>query len=157
VVDRHARCPLDAGRIIFSRSFGDHGAQITPAGAWRRREEIAWSPMSRKNIRPASEWATGRGTIHHRDDYDQVQREFREISSCPSSSTIRPVRLKSARRRKRNQYPDPAKRAFINDLVCEGCGDCGVKSNCVSVLPLETEFRSQAHDRPVVLYKISPA
>ena len=44
------------------------------------------------------------------------------------------------RRRKRNLYPDPAKRVVINDLVCEGCGDCGVKSNCVSVLPLETEF-----------------
>ena len=44
------------------------------------------------------------------------------------------------RRRKRNVYPDPPKRVFINDLVCEGCGDCGVKSNCVSVLPLETEF-----------------
>ncbi len=44
------------------------------------------------------------------------------------------------RRRKRNAYPDPAKRAFINDLVCEGCGDCGVKSNCVSIVPQETEF-----------------
>jgi indolepyruvate ferredoxin oxidoreductase len=44
------------------------------------------------------------------------------------------------RRRKRNLYPDPPKRVLINDLVCEGCGDCGVKSNCVSVLPLETEF-----------------
>ena len=41
------------------------------------------------------------------------------------------------RRRKQGQYPDPQKRVFINDLVCEGCGDCGVKSNCVAVVPLE--------------------
>ena len=44
------------------------------------------------------------------------------------------------RRRKRNAFPDPAKRAVINEMVCEGCGDCGVQSNCVSVQPLETEW-----------------
>ena len=44
------------------------------------------------------------------------------------------------RRRKRGKFADPAKRVVINELVCEGCGDCGVKSNCVSVAPVETEF-----------------
>jgi indolepyruvate ferredoxin oxidoreductase len=85
------------------------------------------------------EWAPG-VTIHHRDDYDQVQREFREIPGLSVIIYDQTCAAEKRRRRKRNQYPDPAKRAFINDLVCEGCGDCGVKSNCVSVLPLETEF-----------------
>jgi indolepyruvate ferredoxin oxidoreductase len=86
-----------------------------------------------------AEWAPG-VTVHHRDDYDQVQREFREISGLSVIIYDQTCAAEKRRRRKRNQYPDPAKRAFINDLVCEGCGDCGVKSNCVSVLPLETEF-----------------
>jgi len=85
------------------------------------------------------EWAPG-VTVHHRDDYDQVQREFREIAGLSVIIYDQTCAAEKRRRRKRNQYPDPAKRAFINDLVCEGCGDCGVKSNCVSVLPLETEF-----------------
>ncbi|MGQ0579097.1 MAG: indolepyruvate ferredoxin oxidoreductase family protein [Betaproteobacteria bacterium] len=85
------------------------------------------------------EWAPG-VTIHHRDDYDQVQRQFREVPGLSVIVYDQTCAAEKRRRRKRNQYPDPAKRAFINDLVCEGCGDCGVKSNCVSVLPLETEF-----------------
>src|SRR5581483_8789239 len=52
------------------------------------------------------------------------------------------------RRRKRGEYPDPPQRIFINELVCEGCGDCGVQSNCVAIVPVETEFsRKRAIDQ----------
>jgi indolepyruvate ferredoxin oxidoreductase len=78
--------------------------------------------------------------VWHRDDYDRVQREFREIEGTSAIIYDQTCASEKRRRRKRNAFPDPAKRAFINDLVCEGCGDCGVKSNCVSVVPLETEF-----------------
>jgi indolepyruvate ferredoxin oxidoreductase len=78
--------------------------------------------------------------IYHRDDYDVVQRDMREIQGCTVIVYDQTCAAEKRRRRKRNLYPDPAKRVVINDLVCEGCGDCGVKSNCVSVLPLETEF-----------------
>ena len=79
-------------------------------------------------------------SIYHRDDYDRVQREMREIPGCSVIVYDQTCAAEKRRRRKRRLFPDPAKRVVINDLVCEGCGDCGVKSNCVSVLPLETEF-----------------
>ncbi|HYL17806.1 MAG TPA: indolepyruvate ferredoxin oxidoreductase family protein [Burkholderiales bacterium] len=79
-------------------------------------------------------------SIYHRDDYDRVQREMREIPGCSVIVYDQTCAAEKRRRRKRKLFPDPAKRVVINDLVCEGCGDCGVKSNCVSVLPLETEF-----------------
>jgi len=78
--------------------------------------------------------------IHHRDDYDKVQKAIREIEGTTAIIYDQTCASEKRRRRKRNAYPDPAKRAFINDLVCEGCGDCGVQSNCVSIAPLETEF-----------------
>ena len=78
--------------------------------------------------------------VHHRDDYDRVQREIREIEGTTVIIYDQTCASEKRRRRKRNAYPDPAKRAFINDLVCEGCGDCGVQSNCVSIVPQETEF-----------------
>ncbi|MEX5502217.1 indolepyruvate ferredoxin oxidoreductase family protein [Pseudomonas putida] len=79
-------------------------------------------------------------TVHHRDELDKVQRELREVTGTSILIYDQTCAAEKRRRRKRGTFPDPAKRVVINDLVCEGCGDCGVQSNCVSVQPLETEF-----------------
>ncbi len=79
-------------------------------------------------------------TIHHRDELDPVQRELATIPGCTVMIYDQTCAAEKRRRRKRGMFPDPDKRVIINELVCEGCGDCGVKSNCVSVQPLETEW-----------------
>ncbi len=79
-------------------------------------------------------------TIHHRSELDAVQRELREIDGVTVVIYDQTCAAEKRRRRKRGTFPDPDKRVIINELVCEGCGDCSVKSNCVSVQPLETEF-----------------
>jgi indolepyruvate ferredoxin oxidoreductase len=79
-------------------------------------------------------------TIHHRDDMDAVQKSLREEKGVSVLLYDQTCAAEKRRRRKRGTFPDPDKRVIINELVCEGCGDCGVKSNCVSVQPVETEF-----------------
>ena len=78
--------------------------------------------------------------VHHRDELDKVQREFREIAGLTAIIYDQTCATEKRRRRKRGTMVDPAVRVMINELVCEGCGDCSVKSNCLSVEPLETEF-----------------
>ena len=78
--------------------------------------------------------------VHHRRNLDAVQRELREIPGLTVLIYDQTCAAEKRRRRKRGEFPDPARRAFINDAVCEGCGDCSVKSNCVSVKPLPTEL-----------------
>jgi indolepyruvate ferredoxin oxidoreductase len=78
--------------------------------------------------------------VMHRDVLDGVQRELREIKGVTALIYDQTCASEKRRRRKRNAYPDPPKRAVINELVCEGCGDCSKQSNCLSVEPVETEF-----------------
>jgi indolepyruvate ferredoxin oxidoreductase len=85
------------------------------------------------------EWAPG-VTVRHRSELDAVQRELRGQPGVSAMIYDQTCAAEKRRRRKHGAYPDPARRAVINEAVCEGCGDCSVQSNCLSVEPLETEL-----------------
>jgi indolepyruvate ferredoxin oxidoreductase len=78
--------------------------------------------------------------VQHRDELDRIQREFRELKGTTVILYDQTCATEKRRRRKRGKLATPDKRVVINELVCEGCGDCGVQSNCLSVEPVETEF-----------------
>ncbi|MYM29054.1 indolepyruvate ferredoxin oxidoreductase family protein [Duganella sp. CY15W] len=79
-------------------------------------------------------------SLHDRKDMDAVQRELRELPGASVLIYDQTCAAEKRRRRKKGEFPDLAKRMVINEAVCEGCGDCGIQSNCVSILPKETEF-----------------
>ncbi len=86
--------------------------------------------------------------IHPRDDLDQVQRDLRDWPGVSALIYDQTCAAEKRRRRKRGLYPDPQRRVLINMEVCEGCGDCSTQSNCLSVIPVETEFgRKRAIDQ----------
>jgi indolepyruvate ferredoxin oxidoreductase len=86
--------------------------------------------------------------VRHRADLDAVQRELREVKGVTALVYDQTCAAEKRRRRKRGRFPDPARRVVINDLVCEGCGDCSQTSNCLAVVPVETEFgRKRAIDQ----------
>jgi len=76
--------------------------------------------------------------VHHRSALDAVQRELREIAATTVLIYDQTCATEKRRRRKRGTYPAAPRRAYINPAVCEGCGDCSVQSNCLSVEPLDT-------------------
>jgi len=79
-------------------------------------------------------------SVHHRDELDLVQRRLREVRGVSALVYVQTCAAEKRRRRKRGLLPDPNKRVFINTAVCEGCGDCSVQSNCLSIQPIETAF-----------------
>ncbi|MCA0272874.1 MAG: indolepyruvate ferredoxin oxidoreductase family protein [Proteobacteria bacterium] len=86
--------------------------------------------------------------FHERHELPMIQKKCSEIKGVSVILYIQTCAAEKRRRRKRGQFPDPDKRVFINTDVCEGCGDCGVQSNCVSIVPVETELgRKRAIDQ----------
>jgi indolepyruvate ferredoxin oxidoreductase len=87
----------------------------------------------------ATDWPAGT-SIRSRKDLDAVQRELAATEGTTVLIYDQTCASEKRRRRKRGEEPDPDARIFINTRVCEGCGDCGVKSNCIAIQPVETEF-----------------
>ncbi|MCB1929592.1 MAG: indolepyruvate ferredoxin oxidoreductase family protein [Rhodocyclaceae bacterium] len=86
--------------------------------------------------------------VRHRQELESIQRDLRETPGVSALIYDQTCAAEKRRRRKRGLYPDPARRVFINQAVCEGCGDCSTQSNCMSVVPVETEFgRKRAIDQ----------
>jgi indolepyruvate ferredoxin oxidoreductase len=102
-----------------------------------KRVALVTEDLSRYNDRSALPALV---TLHDRKDMDAVQRELREIEGVSVLIYDQTCAAEKRRRRKKGEFPDPNKRMVINEAVCEGCGDCGVQSNCTSILPKETEF-----------------
>jgi len=87
-------------------------------------------------------------TIDHRDELDRIQRELRETPGCTVLIYEQTCAAEKRRRRKKGRFPDPPKRMFIAEDVCEGCGDCSVQSTCVSIVPKATALgRKRAIDQ----------
>ncbi len=76
--------------------------------------------------------------VHHRRELDAIQRELRMMKGVTVLVHDQTCAAEKRRRRKKKEMPEPSRRLFINTAVCEGCGDCGVQSNCLSIVPVET-------------------
>ncbi|WP_180982513.1 indolepyruvate ferredoxin oxidoreductase family protein [Methylocella silvestris] len=136
-------------KILFNDAIAMTGGQRLEGGLTvdRIARQLAAENVARITVvtdepqkYPADlEWPPG-VAIFPREKLDEAQRALADVRGVSILIYDQTCAAEKRRRRKRGEYPDPPKRVIINELVCEGCGDCGVKSNCVSIQPLETEF-----------------
>jgi len=127
---------MTGGQPVGERSEGHSVVQIAmsmKAEGAQRIVVVTDEPEKYKGV------ALAEGVrVFHRDELDRIQREMREIKGTTVIIYDQTCATEKRRRRKRGTMVDPAVRVMINEEVCEGCGDCGVQSNCLSVEPLET-------------------
>lgn len=114
-------------------SVGDITRQVTAEGA---RHVVVVT--DRPELYDAKSGLARGVEVLHRDRLDTIQRQLRDIPGVTVLVYEQTCAAEKRRRRKRKEFPDPPKRMFINEAVCEGCGDCSVQSNCVSLFPVET-------------------
>ena len=130
--DQHNEGDLDAARIVAElKAMGIKSLEIV----YDEKEDV--------------DFAAFKGTpTHERAELQAVQERMAKTKGVSAIVYIQTCAAEKRRRRKRGLFPDPDKRLFINTDVCEGCGDCGVQSNCVSIVPAETELgRKRAIDQ----------
>ena len=111
----------------------------SPSSFIRKASATSISSRKTRDAYPASDIAPG-VKVAHRDELDAVQRTCRTLKGTSAIVFVQTCAAEKRRRRKRGLMEDPARRVMINPAVCEGCGDCSVQSNCISVEPLETEM-----------------
>jgi len=136
-------------KVLYNDAVAMTGGQpvdgpLSPAAVTRQLAAEGVSPIYLVTDTPeayenARDLAPGT-VVEHRAQMNRVQIALREIKGVSGLVYVQTCAAEKRRRRKRGTFPNPPKRLFINPAVCEGCGDCGVKSNCVSVIPDETEF-----------------
>ena len=135
-------------KILFNDAVAmtggqSHDGSLTPQIISRQIKaegvEEIWLVSDEPEKYSQSELAPG-VKIQHRDYLEDVQKHLRDVPGCTAIIYDQTCANEKRRRRKRGILEDPNKWAFINPLVCEGCGDCSVQSNCISIEPLETDF-----------------
>ena len=141
-----ASCTTITYKILFNDAVAMTGGQTNDGGlnATRIVEEMRGIGVQHLAVvydekEDVSSAHFPRGTdLYPREQLQSVQEKFRTLLGVSVIVYVQTCAAEKRRRRKRGTFTDPAERLFINPLVCEGCGDCGVQSNCVSLLPLET-------------------
>ncbi|MFD1511413.1 indolepyruvate ferredoxin oxidoreductase family protein [Lacimonas salitolerans] len=143
-------------KILYNDAVAMTGGQGNEGGldAYRIADEVramgvkdVFVVYDEKEDVDLSRFAKGTQTFE-RAEMDNVQKRAREVPGVSVILYIQTCAAEKRRRRKRGQFPDPDRRVFINTDVCEGCGDCGVQSNCVAIVPAETELgRKRAIDQ----------
>lgn len=135
-------------KILFNDAVAMTGGQKNEGGLTPDRIAAELTAMGVKRIEvvydekeePRREEYPKTVGWHERADMDAVQKELTKVEGVSAILYIQTCAAEKRRRRKRGQFPDPDQRVFINPDVCEGCGDCGVQSNCVSIVPKDTEL-----------------